>query len=154
MAFFRGRVQLHSTVSYESGMAQANLTNGGESSVGGQKFFAGSPLFGNDATAPLGQQAAYAALYAQRASAYGLVQIVNALRWQELSLNYVAPASLARWAHVRQLTLALQGSNLGLHTNYRGKDLNVNAYSSGDLLSDAGQLPQPRTVQVKFILGN
>jgi hypothetical protein len=49
--------------------------------------------------------------------------------------------------------VALQGSNLGFHTNYRGKDPDVNAYSGGNLSADAGQIPQPRTWTLRVTLG-
>jgi hypothetical protein len=51
------------------------------------------------------------------------------------------------------MAVALQGTNLGLHTNYRGKDPNVNAYASGNGLLDTGQLPEPRMWQLRFSLG-
>ena len=55
-------------------------------------------------------------------------------------------------------SLALQGSNLGLHTNYRGKDpVIVNAFSTvtnGDETADTGQIPVPRTWWLKLTLGN
>ena len=47
------------------------------------------------------------------------------------------------------MSFAVQGTNLGLFTNYRGKDPNVNAYGSGNGLADTGQLPQPRSWQVR-----
>ena len=55
------------------------------------------------------------------------------------------------WAHqfrVPRMTMAIQGSNLGLHTNYRGKDPDVNAFSTvaaGDETIDLGQIPEART---------
>jgi hypothetical protein len=55
------------------------------------------------------------------------------------------------------MTLALQGSNLGLHTNYRGMDPNVNAFSTvnaGDETADLGQIPEPRTWWLKLSVGN
>ena len=55
------------------------------------------------------------------------------------------------------MSMALQGSNLALHSNYRGKDPNVNAFStvSGvDETADLGQIPEPRTWWLKLTLGN
>jgi hypothetical protein len=57
------------------------------------------------------------------------------------------------------MSVALQGSNLALWTNYHGKDPDVNAYPNGgnvgsDAVIDNGQLPQPRTWSVQFTLGN
>jgi hypothetical protein len=76
---------------------------------------------------------------------YYLYQRVNTLRWQSLSINVRLPNQFAQRLGSRSATLALQGSNLGLHTNYRGKDPNVNAFASGNGVADLGQLPQPRT---------
>jgi hypothetical protein len=55
------------------------------------------------------------------------------------------------------MTVALQGSNLGLHTNFRGKDPNFNAFATagtGDQTQDLGQIPEPRTWWLKVTLGN
>jgi TonB-linked SusC/RagA family outer membrane protein len=84
----------------------------------------------------------------------GLIQTVNVLRWQSLSINYLVPPSLSTRLRVPSLSLALQGSNLGLHTNYRGKDPNVNAFSSGNQTQDTGQLPTPRLWSFRVRIGN
>jgi hypothetical protein len=46
------------------------------------------------------------------------------------------------------MSVAVAGKNLGLHTNYRGFDPNVNAFSTagaaGDQTVDTGQLPLQR----------
>ena len=55
------------------------------------------------------------------------------------------------------MTMALQGSNLGLHSNYRGIDPSVNAFSTvsaGDQTADKGEIPQPRTWWLKISMGN
>ena len=55
------------------------------------------------------------------------------------------------------MTLALQGSNLGLKSNYRGIDPSVNAFSTvsvGDQTADKGEIPQPRTWWLKLSMGN
>jgi hypothetical protein len=54
---------------------------------------------------------------------------------------------------VRTASLTVQGTNLGLKTNYRGKDPNVNAYATGNVISDTGVLPQPRTWSVGLRFG-
>jgi hypothetical protein len=48
----------------------------------------------------------------------------------------------------------LQGSNLGLWTNYHGKDPDVNAITVGDATVDTGQLPTPRSWRLQIMLGN
>ena len=52
------------------------------------------------------------------------------------------------------MSIALQGRNLALFTNYRGKDPAVNAYSSGNLTADTGQLPPTRTYALHITMGN
>jgi hypothetical protein len=82
---------------------------------------------------------------------------VSELRFQDLSISYLVPPAVSRHFRVPHLRLALQGSNLGLHTNYRGMDPNVNAFSTssqGDISADTGQLPLPRTWSLHVMLGN
>jgi hypothetical protein len=90
-------------------------------------------------------------------SQIGVMQTVNVLRFNSLSINYILPARVLRFFRVPSMTIALQGSNLGLHTNYRGADPNVNAFSTaqfGDRTLDAGQIPQPRTLDLTIRFGN
>ena len=80
----------------------------------------------------------------QMAAAVGQSQA----RWQVLSVLSEGDwtvASAARRLGASALSVALQGTNLGLHTNYRGKDPDVNAYTTGNGVVDTGVLPQPRT---------
>jgi hypothetical protein len=80
---------------------------------------------------------------------------VNTLRWSTLSVGYVVPPRTAqRLFRVPAASLTLQGSNLGLHTNYRGKDPNVNAFTNGDQSVDTGGLPEPRVFSLRVTLGN
>ena len=86
-----------------------------------------------------------------------MIQTVNTLRFNSLSINYQLPTAVATRFRAPRMTMALQGSNLGLHTNYRGKDPNVNAFSTvsaGDETRDLGQIPEPRTWWLKLTLGN
>jgi TonB-linked SusC/RagA family outer membrane protein len=87
----------------------------------------------------------------------GLIQTVNMFRFNSLSVNYRPPLRVAQWLHAPNMSIALQGSNLGLHTNYRGIDPNVNAFSTasrGDILRDTGELPLQRTWTLSVRLGN
>jgi hypothetical protein len=110
----------------------------------------------NDPTSPLNAQAAVAAGYQSglNSSAFGRIQTVNMLRWTTLSVSYVLSPAIARFFRVSSMSVALQGSNLGLHTNYRGKDPNVNAFATGNSVADLGQLPQPRTWNLRVTLGD
>lgn len=87
----------------------------------------------------------------------GMFQTISALRFNDLSVNYTLPTTVTRRFRVPHMAVVLQGSNLGLHTNYRGKDPNVNAFSTvsgGDQTRDLGQIPQPRTWWLKLFMGN
>lgn len=87
------------------------------------------------------------------ATAYGAIQTVSTMRFNSLSVSFNARPSLARHIGATSLSIALQGTNLGLFTNYRGKDPNVNAYSTGNSIADTGVLPAPRSWQVRVGLG-
>ncbi len=99
----------------------------------------------NDPHAPLGEQAAVASA---TTSDFLTTQVVDMLRFNSLAVAYSVPASLAQRVGARSLTVALQGTNLGLHTNFRGKDPDTNGQPFGNGTT-AGLLPQPRTWQVR-----
>jgi TonB-dependent SusC/RagA subfamily outer membrane receptor len=131
------RVSFHATLHYTNGLSQININ--GTGIVPG--------LY--DPSAPLGVQAASIALSCNNISPcmstpYGVVQTVNMLRFNSVSINYAIPKSVVQKIGGQSLSIALQGANLGLWTNYRGKDPNVNAFATGNLVADTGQLPQPR----------
>ena len=87
----------------------------------------------------------------------GAIQTVNTLRFSNLSIAYTMPSALSQLFRVPRMEVALQGSNLGLHSNYRGKDPDVNLFStvsSGDQSQDVGQIPEPRTWWLRVTLGN
>jgi hypothetical protein len=108
----------------------------------------------NDTNATLGQQAAYVAAVTYGMTKIGWTQTVRAWRFQSFSMNYEVPTSIAQWFRSKRMTVALQGSNLGLWTNYRGKDPNVNAFPNGNLVADGGQLAPERQWSLLFTLGN
>jgi hypothetical protein len=72
------------------------------------------------------------------------------VRFNSLSVAYHLPVSIAQRFRASALTIALQGMNLGLWTNYLGKDPNVNSSVVGNTVADNGVLPQPRTWQVRI----
>jgi TonB-linked SusC/RagA family outer membrane protein len=141
LSLLRGRVTVGASLAYQDGMTQYN-----ETARENQFFLRGSV----DPNAPLGEQAAVAVM--DRTS-YGLMQTVNTLRFNSLSVAYNAPPSIARRLGARSLSLAVQGTNLGLITNYAGKDPNVNAFTSGNAVQDTGVLPIPRTWQLSLRVG-
>jgi hypothetical protein len=156
LGLMNGRLSVNADFSYQNGLTQ---TQGDASS--------GNGVFMNVPNAPgasLATQAAVLAYLGNYTSAtevggsnIGVIQTVNTLRFNSLSVNYIPPVFVTRLFHVPTMSIALQGSNLGLHTNYRGADPNINAYSTadqGDLVKDTGQIPQPRTWWLTIRLGN
>ncbi len=164
LSFFNGRLSVNTAVDYQHGLTQT-YNAAAVSYIGGS----GPNVFSypynpytsalNDPTTPLSQQAAIVAAIGcgnhVLCSPFGLVQTVNTLRWQTFSVNYTVPPTFAqRWAHVNALTIGLLGSNLGLYTNYRGKDPNIGFTPGSNLVSDDGQLPQAREWRLGVTLGH
>ncbi|HXC25794.1 MAG TPA: TonB-dependent receptor plug domain-containing protein [Gemmatimonadaceae bacterium] len=165
IALLHGRLSVHATFAYMNGLTQNDL---GALTSGA---FVQLP---NTPSTPLATQAAvveaecYQGTYfngllrsgcpssSSASTLIGLYQTVNTFRFQDLSINFQVPRAVASWFRVPHMSLALQGSNLGLHSNYRGMDPNVNAFSTvsaGDETADTGQIPEPRTWWLKLSLG-
>jgi hypothetical protein len=148
LTLFHGRLGVHANFVHQSDYSQLN----GASLRNGPSLSAA-----NDVDATFAQQAAYvAALGGSNGplTEYGLAQTVSYWRFESLSLNYNVPTAIARRFRAPVMSIALQGSNLKLWSNYRGKDPNVNALPNGNLAMDGGQLPQPRMWSVQIQLGN
>jgi hypothetical protein len=150
-------VALSTTVTLLNGRIRVNA--GGDYTSGLTQINASSDLIQlvvNDPTSTPSAQAAAAAegvdVKGGLSSAFGRIQTVNMLRWTSVSVNYAVPPVVARFFRVSSMGVALQGSNLGLHTNYHGKDPNVNAFATGNTIADTGQLPQPRTWSLRVTL--
>ncbi len=150
-ATFLGKFSVNASLSYQHGVVQVNnarSTNSGDSPF--------SPV-GPDV--PLSTQAAYAALSSgvittESGTAYGFIQSVNTLRFETFSVSYNMPQTVAQWLRGRSMLLSLQGSNLGLRTNYRGKDPSVGARATGYSIIDDGQVPLPRKWELRVQVGN
>lgn len=123
-------------VLYENGMVQRNELG---------RRLAPFSRGANDPDAPLHEQA----MFFDNVD-YMWTQVVNTLRFNSLSVQYQVPTHWAQRLGARALSIAVQGSNLGLHTNYRGLDPNVNARVSGNGVSDNGVLPEPRVWQIRI----
>jgi hypothetical protein len=148
MAFLNNRLSISTAVDYKQGMTQF-LGGAGTNCVSiGQTC---STIWLNDPTLSPDETAA---IMTQDRTVIGLAQTVSILRWQSLSINYLLPLRVARYFRVSNMSLALQGSNLGLHTNYRGKDPNVNAFATGNNIADSGQLPEPLLWSFGVRIGN
>ncbi|MBX6331205.1 MAG: TonB-dependent receptor plug domain-containing protein [Gemmatimonadaceae bacterium] len=135
--FLHNTLRVDADFHYENGLTQYNQT------ALNNRVFARAA---NDSTAPFSQQAAIAVM---GQTTYGLMQTVNTLRVNALNVSYSLPRRIAQRLGADAMSLSLQGTNLGLFTNYRGKDPNVNAYGSGNSVADTGVLPVPRTWQIR-----
>ena len=157
LTILHGTLGFHMSVDVQRGITQNNI---------GACTSAAFLNLPNDPATPLSTQAAVVAancgptgngVDANNVTDFGLIQTVNTVRIQSLSINYVVPRAVAQCFRASRMTVALQGANLGLLTNYRGKDPNVNAFSTvsaGDEAADLGQLPEPRTWRLSLQLGN
>jgi len=138
LSLLRGAVTVSASFSYQAGLTQVNRTIGPGAGGSGPIFSPGA----SDPHAPFSEQAAVAVM---NESDYGLMQTVNTLRFTTLAVAYNIPTAIAHWlTRARALSVALQGTNLGLFTNYKGKDPNVNAFATGNQVVDTGVLPLPR----------
>src|SRR5581483_6693616 len=132
-SFLRGTFTVDAGLAYQDGLTQRNQT------ISRNSYLVRGAM---DPAAPLGEQAAVAVL---DRTDYGIIQTVNLLRFNSLSVADNAPPRVARRFGASALSVAVQGTNLGLHTNYRGKDPDVTAVATGNEVVDTGILPQPRT---------
>jgi hypothetical protein len=139
LSMFNGRLNMNTAVSYTNGLTQLNNAANRETQIY------------NNPQSTFSQQALVAASLVNDV-ALSDVQTISELRWSTLSIGWITPQHVARWVRSSQVELSLQGSNLALHSNYSGKDPNVNVWSSGSRTVDAGQLPQPRTWSVRVDL--
>lgn len=132
ISLLRGMIGINMSFSYSNGMSQDVGTS--QNTLNG---LWGSTRQGHD-------YARQAALSVIRNTRYGFIQNVNQLRFQSLSISANVRRKYAEILRAKSASISLQGSNLGLWTNYMGVDPNVNALSGSHGVMDAGQLPQPR----------
>lgn len=141
MAFLKGQFTVSAGFAYTNGQLQIN-------DAARSAPFASRAL--NDPNASLAEQAA-AIVSAE--TPYGLAQLISTFRFNSLAIAWNFPRRLNDLFGVRTGSLTVQGTNLGLKTNYRGRDPNVNAYATGNVITDTGQLPLPRTWSVGLRFG-
>jgi TonB-dependent SusC/RagA subfamily outer membrane receptor len=145
VTLFGGRVSFNTSVAYTHGLTQVNKA---------ASTSASDPLYlaANDPSASFTDQAGAAV---RSETAYAWIQSVNTVRWQWLSVSYVVPPKLLGAIRARMMSISLQGSNLLLKSNYRGKDPNVNAASPDSHgVLDGGQLPAPRVWTMRIQIGS
>ncbi len=108
------------------------------------------PGYGSeDQSAPLHEQAAFVI------SGINGKKPVSDLRWNSASITYRVPASVLKRFGGRSVSVSLQGSNLGLWTNYVGRDPGINtAIMDGEVMMDNGKTPPaPRMYVLDFKVG-
>ncbi|HXC24485.1 MAG TPA: TonB-dependent receptor, partial [Gemmatimonadaceae bacterium] len=169
ITLLNGRLSMTATFAYQNGMTQENsgaINSGALTSVLNTPglplatqaaIVSASCAAGDIKQCSEGIQSLQGQQSPIAGSLIGIIQTVNTFRFSDLSINYTLPNSLAHWFRMSRMSLALQGSNLGLHTNYRGMDPDVNAFatvSTGDETADLGQIPQARVWLLKMIMGN
>ncbi len=97
----------------------------------------------NDPASSLAMQAYYNVL---GTSDIGAAQTVSEFRFDALSIRYNFPDKML---FNKNISVALQGRNLGLLSNYRGKDASVSNTMS-DVFVDMGAIPRARTWGLTF----
>ena len=136
VSLLKGMVSLTAGFLYQNGLTQRNEVT---------RRLAPFSKGWNDPSATLAEQVATI----MTPSEYNWIQTVNSLRFNTASATFHLPTSVARQFGVRALNISLQGSNLGIWTNYRGIDPHVNAHATGNNITDSGVLPMPRTWQIR-----
>lgn len=141
VALFHGAIGVAATVSYEDGATQLDQ-------VARSAWVLQRAL--DNPEAPLAEQAV--AMSATRStepsSVSGVVHRLATLRFSSLSVSYRVPTVVARLVRAQQLSVAVQGANLGLRSTYGGRDPNVSNWTPSEQVVDRGQLPMPRLWQV------
>jgi hypothetical protein len=135
LSLFRGALVVGANFTYEDGKTQTN-------EVG--RDLAPFTRGWNDPSAPVSEQIGMVDQWG-----FSWFQTTNTLRFNSLSVSYNLSRRLAQRFGADAMSLSLQGTNLGLRTNYHGLDPNVNAYATGNGVTDTGVLPQPRTWQLR-----
>ncbi len=133
---WRGAVRVSVGLTYEDGLSQRNEV---------AWTLAGLSRGFNDPAASFAEQVGVS-----NVTDYNWIQTVNTVRLNTLAVSYTVPTAIARRVGARSLSVAVQGRNLGLWTNYSGLDPNVNAFGTGNNVTDTGILPEPRTWQVRL----
>lgn len=149
LSLFSGQLSLNAAFQYKDGLTQFNQGNT-------QHL---NNVYFNPASTPGEQAAALAAGCSVVSTAayctnYGLIQTVSSLRFSSMSIGYAVPRHVTSRFNLPSVQLSVQGSNLGLWTNYRGKDPDVNSVTVGDVTVDSGQLPQSRKWRFQVVVRN
>jgi hypothetical protein len=135
-----GALTFDAELAHDAGVAQFNRPAQTLS-----RFTAGRQVPGT----PLADQVRTIDLTTNFFSDYNWIETVATTRFSSLAVNYTVPMAWARRVGAQSLRIAVKGGNLGLWTNYRGIDPNVNAHGVGNKVNDTGVVPLPRTWQLQ-----
>jgi hypothetical protein len=146
VALFNGALSVSAQLLYTNGQTQVNDL---------MRRTAALSRALNDPTTPLATQAVWASIlnpYVVNRE-YALTQTVSTLRFNSLSVRYLLPMVLASRLHASSAAISLQGSNLGLRSNYTGLDPNMNVLVNDlDGTRDIGGVPPPKTWRIEMSL--
>jgi hypothetical protein len=131
MSFWRGRVRFSATFQRIVGQTQ----------YGSTLYSAGAI----DANTPPALQAL------GQAGGSGM-QVVDWTRWTNADLTVALPTTWIQRFHATAGTVSLTATNLGLWTNYRGRDPDVTSGYNGENVGDSGSLPATRDWALRFNL--
>jgi hypothetical protein len=103
---------------------------------------------------PRSSLADQALIWAVNSAGFHDLQSLSEVRLQSASVTMNVPPRLAQKFRARSMQLSLQGSNLGLWTQYRGRDPGVNASPVGERVNDdGGVIAPPRGFSLQLRLG-
>lgn len=138
----QNRVTMRMNLAYSGGMAQVNEAR--KTSASRYAVVAGPGAFSLRDQACLA--VASITYTGERASDWCFTERIKVWRLQDLSFNFVAPASVAKMVRASSASLTLSGTNLHLWTNFHGIDPNVNTKPVNGNQNVAGTaFPTPRT---------
>lgn len=150
LSFFHGTFTMAGTFNYTDGLTQLDASLWGQ--CGNQRC-----QLMIDPTTSLANQAFVAVAntgnYGQGGSAWGFLETVSYLRFSELSLTLSMSPKIAQRLHARNMSVSVMGRNLGLWSNYRGADPEVNSNIFANQIFDDGGVPQPRDWSIRVNLG-
>ncbi len=86
-------------------------------------------------------------------SDYGFYEKVDFFRFNSLGVGYTIPGEYTKRLRMSSATVSLLATNLGIWTNYNGRDPDVNTASAGgNEYFNGSAFPQPRTWTLRFNL--
>lgn len=150
-SLIQGQISLSAFFHYKNGLTQFNS---GNAQLLNNIYLNPQASMAEQAAALAASCRASVGISSQLCTDYGLIQNVNSIRFSSISISYNVPRGWVQRIGVPSMSVSMRGSNLGLWTNYRGKDPDVNGTMVGDATEDSGQIPQPRKLSLQVRIGN